>query len=142
AKKHRAKIVYDSIGVGAASGAKFKELNQHPDNINIPDVEFAKFVAGSGVAHPDKEYEIGVYNRDMFSNLKAQAWWDLARRFKNTFNAIQNGDFYKSEDMISVSSDIPEEILEQLKNELTTPRQDRDTLGKVKVESKQDLAKR
>ena len=142
AKKHNAKIVYDSIGVGAASGAKFKELNQHPDNINIPDVEFAKFVAGAGVAHPDKEYEIGVYNRDMFSNLKAQAWWDLARRFKNTFNAIQNGDFYKSEDMISISSDIPEDILEQLKNELTTPRQDRDTLGKVKVESKQDLAKR
>lgn len=142
ARRHNAKIIYDSIGVGASSGAKFDELNRRPANANLRDITFDKFVAGAAVAYPNKYYEINVKNKDMFSNLKAQAWWDLARRLRNTFNAVQQEDFYDAKDMVSISSEIPEEVLEQLIAELTTPRQDRDGLGKVKVESKQDLAKR
>lgn len=142
AKDVKAKIIYDSIGVGAGGGAKFEELNKHPDNINIPDVEHAKFVAGAGVVDPEKEYSLDKLNGDMFSNLKAQAWWDVRRRLINTKDAIENGTIYDTADMISISSEIGEEYLEQLKTELSTPRQDRDSAGKVKVESKKDLAKR
>jgi phage terminase large subunit len=74
--------------------------------------------------------------------LKAQAWWDLAQRFKNTYNAIHRGQEFDPDDLISISSMIDEATLEQLKNELSTPRQDRDRSGKVKVESKIDLKKR
>ena len=142
AKDSKAKIVYDSIGVGASAGAKFEELNKHADNINTPDIKYAKFVAGAGVVNPDKEYEPDVTNRDMFANVKAQAWWDVARRLKNTKDAIDNGTVYDPSDLISISSDIEADKLEQLKTELSTPRQDRDSAGKVKVESKKDLAKR
>ena len=142
AKDFKAKIIYDSIGVGAGGGAKFEELNKHPDNLNIPNVEHAKFVAGAGVVDPEKEYSLDKLNGDMFSNLKAQAWWDVRRRLMNTKDAIDNGTVYNSSDLISISSDIDEVYLDQLKNELSTPRQDRDSAGKVKVESKKDLAKR
>ena len=142
AKDVKAKIIYDSIGVGAGGGAKFEELNKHPDNINIPDIEHAKFVAGAGVVDPEKEYSLDKLNGDMFSNLKAQAWWDVRRRFMNTKDAIENGTTYNSSDLISISSDIDRVYIDQLKNELSTPRQDRDSAGKVKVESKKDLAKR
>lgn len=142
AKDTNAKIIYDSIGVGASSGAKFEELNKHPDNLNVPDIEYAKFVAGAGVANPDQEYTIDKLNKDMFANLKAQAWWDVARRLKNVKDAIDNGTVYNPSDLISISSEIGDEYIEQLKNELSTPRQDRDSAGKVKVESKSDLKKR
>lgn len=142
AKDTNAKIIYDSIGVGASAGAKFEELNRHPDNLNAPDIEYAKFVAGAGVANPDKEYTIDKLNKDMFANLKAQAWWDVARRLKNVKDAIDNGTVYDPSDLISISSDIGDERIEQLKTELSTPRQDRDSAGKVKVESKSDLKKR
>ena len=42
--------------------------------------------------------------------------------------------------MISISSDMP--FLEKLKTELSTPKRDFDNNGRVKVESKKDLAKR
>lgn len=142
AKDAKAKIIYDAIGVGASSGAKFEELNKAPDNINIKDIEYAKFVAGAGVANPDKEYEPDVTNKDMFANLKAQAWWDVARRLKNTKDAIENGTQYDVSDLISISSAIGETYIEQIKTELSTPRQDRDNTSRVKVESKKDLAKR
>lgn len=142
AKDTNAKIIYDSIGVGASAGAKFDELNKHPDNLNVPDIEYAKFVAGAGVANPDQEYTIDKLNKDMFANLKAQAWWDVARRLKNVKDAIDNGTVYEPSDLISISSEIGDEYIEQLKNELSTPRQDRDSAGKVKVESKADLKKR
>lgn len=142
AKDAGAKIIYDSIGVGASAGAKFEELNKHPDNLNVPDIEYAKFVAGAGVANPDQEYTIDKLNKDMFANLKAQAWWDVARRLKNVKDAIENGTVYDSSDLISISSSIGDEYIEQLKTELSTPRQDRDSAGKVKVESKSDLKKR
>lgn len=142
AKDVSAKIIYDAIGVGASAGAKFDELNKAPENINLKDIEYAKFVAGAGVANPDKEYEPKVTNRDMFANLKAQAWWDVARRLKNTKDAIDNGTVYNPSDLISISSGIGADYLEQLKNELSTPRQDRDNTGRVKVESKADLKKR
>ena len=142
AKDTNAKIIYDSIGVGASAGAKFDELNKHADNLNIPDIKHAKFVAGAGVANPDKEYTLDKLNKDMFANLKAQAWWDVARRLKNTKDAIDNGTVYAHSDMISISSAIGADYIEQLKTELSTPRQDRDSAGKVKVESKSDLKKR
>lgn len=136
-----ASIVYDSIGVGASAGAKFKELNA--SHVNLPNIDYSKFNAGDSVSRPDRKYQdTKVTNKDMFANLKAQAWWDLAQRFKNTYNAIHRGQEFDPDDLISISSMIDEATLEQLKNELSTPRQDRDRSGKVKVESKIDLKKR
>lgn len=137
AKENDAEITYDSIGVGAAAGAKFKELKYH---------KYQKFNAGSAVLEPEKFYQPKVKNKDFFANLKAQAWWLVADRFRLTYQvveAIKNGAEpppYKVDELISISSDMP--MLEKMKYELALPKRDFDNVGRVKVESKKDLANR
>ncbi len=76
----------------------------------------------------------------MFANLKAQAWWLVADRFRNTYDHINNGTPHEIDEMISISGDMPN--LDKLITELSTPKKDYDQNGRVKVESKKDLAKR
>lgn len=137
ARKNGAKIIYDCIGVGATAGAKFKELG---------GIRYEKFNAGDAVAFPDRFYAPKIKNKDMFSNLKAQTWWGVADRLRITYQvvmAIANNKplpKYEKDDLISISSDMPN--LEKLKMELSSPMRDFDKHGKVKVESKEDMAKR
>ena len=136
ARQLQAGIFYDNIGVGAFAGSKFKELNQ----TTKARIQYKGFGAGAKKHKPDAEYQPGIKNKDFFSNLKAQAWWLVADRFRNTYDAIHHGQKFEEHELISISSDIA--LLERLIDELSTPRQDFDALGKVKVESKKDLAAR
>lgn len=136
AKEINAEVIYDSIGVGAAIGSKFKEINDNGSS----DILFYKFNAGEGVRKPDRLYMPNIKNKDHFSNLKAQTWWNIADRFKATYNAVENGEPIEEDELISIDSNI--EFLEKLITELTTPRKDYDNFGRVKVESKKDLSKR
>lgn len=138
ARKHAADITYDSIGVGATAGAKFGELNAVLADVR--KVGYQKFNAGGAVWQPEAVYMYQTKNKDQFLNIKAQAWWLVADRFRNTYNAVKNGTKYNVSEMISISSDMP--MLTQLIDELCTPKRDFDTGGKVKVESKKDLKKR
>lgn len=73
-----AEVVYDSIGVGAASGSKFEEINAErkaADPYRVVVIQYSKFNAGEGVHEPDEVYELDILNEDFFSTLKAQAWW-------------------------------------------------------------------
>ena len=138
ARDRQAAITYDSIGVGASAGAKFAEINEP-----LPPAQrvgYEKFNAGGAVWMPDLIYSGQTANKDMFANIKAQAWWLLADRFRNTYNAVKNGESYPVDQLISMSSDMPH--LEKLIDELSTPKRDYDANGRVKVESKKDLAKR
>lgn len=139
ALERAAAITYDSIGVGASAGAKFGELNAARKDDKR--VTYSKFNAGGAVFKPESIYAgTQTKNKDMFANIKAQAWWLVADRFRNTYNAVHNGAQFKEDELISISADIPN--LEQLIDELSTPKRDYDNTGKVKVESKKDLAKR
>lgn len=144
ARKYGSRIRYDNLGVGASCGGKFDELNQTLSHSSL-GVKYEKFTAGGAVHDPEGYYSIDrmakVKNKDHFANIKAQAWWLLADRFRNTYDAIHNGAKYDVDEMISISSEFPKDILEKLKTELSTPRRDFDKNGRVKVESKEDLAK-
>ena len=129
-------ITYDGIGVGAHSGSKFNELNEESGH----KLRHGKFIASGKVVNPDRKYAPHIKNKDMFSNLKSQAWWSVADRFRNTWDAVQNGTQYPPEELISISSKIKD--LEKLVTELSTPKKDYDSLGRVKVESKDDLEDR
>lgn len=139
------KINYDSIGVGASAGAKFKELNDELEGADVlTKVKYAKFIAGAKVVNPDQYYvdtdEEKITNKDFFENLKAQSWWLVAERFRNTYNAVTKGHKFEESELISISSDMPN--LANLITELSTPRRKFSKSGKVMVESKEDLAKR
>lgn len=144
AAARKAMVVYDSIGVGAQVGAKINELNA-TDEYGRPRtvrVAFQPFNAGGGVHAPDALYGAGgKTNKDMFANLKAQSWWSVADRFRNTFNACRGVGRAGPADMIFLSSEIDPRLLNKLIDELCTPKRDFDATGKVKVESKKDLAR-
>lgn len=144
ARGHDAHIIYDSIGVGASAGGKFKELN---DANKSSKVTFAGFNAGGKVLRPDATYgDTKIKNKDFFSNIKAQMWWQVADRFLLTHHvveALKDGrepPKHKIDDLISIDSGIKH--LQQLKMELSIPLRDFDNNGRVKVESKSDLRKR
>lgn len=142
AQNYDAEITYDCIGVGASAGSKFKEINESTRG----GIQYVKFNAGGAVLNPEKLYQPKITNKDFFSNMKAQAWWLIADRFRLTYqvvNAIKNGEEppkWKAEDLISIDSSMKH--LEKLKYELALPMRDFDNVGRVKVESKKDLAKR
>lgn len=131
-----AHITYDSIGIGAAVGAKLVELN-HARGASIAH---DKFNAGGAVFRPDELYMPQTRNKDHFANLKAQAWWLVADRFRNTYNAINKGEVFELDELIFIDPALPH--IDRLIDELSMPLQDFDAAGRVKVESKQDLAKR
>lgn len=135
ARQRDAAVTYDSIGVGASCGAKFNELNAS----GVGRIQHMKFNAGGAVHRPEQFYTDKVKNKDMFANIKAQAWWLVADRFRNTYNAVRKGEKFADDQILSISSDLPH--LDQLIDELTTPKRDYDQNGRVKVESKKDLAK-
>ncbi|MCP5079126.1 MAG: PBSX family phage terminase large subunit, partial [Psychromonas sp.] len=130
AKKHKSSIIYDSIGVGAHTGSTLNSLEFYDHN---------KFNAGGKVVKPKLRYN-NIPNAEFFSNLKAQAWWLVADRFRNTYNAVHKGGKFKSDDMIAISGECSN--LERLVVELSTPKKDFDKMGRVKVESKDDLIAR
>lgn len=134
-------IVYDSIGVGAGVKAHLKRVCRIPAT---------GFNAGESVFKPEAKYAEGKTNKDMFSNIKAQAWWGVRDRFYNTWRVVKHLeanpddlDFVKQfsdDQLISLSSGIKQ--LEYLKAELSRPWVDYDNNGRVKVESKKDMKKR
>ena len=138
AKEWKAEITYDTTGVGAHAGAKFKEINE-ATNTEHP-VSYLKFKAGGEIINPEREYKHGIKNKDMFCNLKAQSWWSVADRLRNTWDAVTNGAQYDPADLISISSQVKD--LQKLITELSTPKKDYDNTDKIKVESKKDLLKR
>jgi phage terminase large subunit len=132
---------YDDIGVGAGAKGQFRLLEQGQlDNLQrgFTRVQTEGFNAGGAVVNPDLDYVVGKSNKDMFCNAKAQAWWLVADRFRNTYNAV-NGKPHDANKLISIAANL--KGLDKLCAELSQPR--RDYLnGKVKVESKADMKKR
>lgn len=132
-------IIYDSIGVGAGVKAHLKRVA----SINVKG-----FNAGESVKDPDEIYMPGKTNKDMFSNIKAQAWWGVRDRFYKTWRCLEARKQdphvalpYQTDELISLSKAHIKK-LEFLKAELSRPRVDYDNNGRVKVESKKDMKKR
>ncbi|MCZ0964314.1 PBSX family phage terminase large subunit [Paracoccus benzoatiresistens] len=140
ARETGAEIDYDSIGVGAFAGAHFQDLNAE---FGV-SIAYHRFNASDGIVNPDEKVDAqdpkSPTNGDYYANLKAQTWWDVARRFRNTFNAVERKMHYEPHDLISISPNC--DHLDRLIDELATPRRDFDNAGRVKVESKKDLSKR
>lgn len=130
-------VTYDNIGVGAGAKGAIRE-EKAKLSVKIKPPLYRGFVANAEVVKPESEYMPGKKNKDMFMNLKAQSWWLVADRFKNTYDALA-GKPYDKNKLISISKDINN--LAKLCAELSQPRREFQD-GKFKVESKKDMKKR
>lgn len=143
-------IIFDSIGVGAGAKGEFRTLvAAHEYSAKIPPA-ITPFVASAAPINKDEAYDNfnsmsqgGAVrtNGEMFTNLKAQAYWNLRDRCYNAWKA-RNGKPYDEDKLISFDSkSIPEKALSKFKGEASQPR--RQYLnGKLRVEPKDQMAKR
>ena len=132
---------YDDIGVGAGAKGRFNQMEAEllqSGARGFQRVQTHGWTASGAVRDPNQEYMPGKRNGDMFLNLKAQAWWTVADKFRNTYNAV-NGKPHDPAKLISISSGIGH--LDKLKAELSQPQRDYAN-GRVKVESKSEMKKR
>lgn len=127
------RVQYDCIGIGAGVKA---EANRLLDEGHMPmGVEFIAWDAGASpqnkdlpVISGDKESPL---NGDFYTNLKAQGWWELRRRFEKTYKAIHNFEDYDESELISISSDLP--FLRSLQKELSQPTAGKNSRMKLLV---------
>ncbi len=111
-------LQYDCIGVGA--GVK-GEVNNLKDTGNFPSrLKLVPWNAGAGVLNPEKRViprdKESPLNKDFFTNLKAQGWWELRNRFYRTYRAVTEGAVYNPDSLISLDSNLKR--LYQLEKEL------------------------
>jgi len=116
-------IVYDNIGVGA--GVKVGLAAR----IAGQSIDVQGFGAGD-TPWPGK-YQEDRKNEDVFRNLRAMGWWLLRDRFERTYKAIVKGEYYDPMLMISLSSDINDLDLAQLKTELVRQQRKRTAGSKM-----------
>lgn len=143
ARDHNATITYDSIGVGASAGSKFQELNI--DNKRV--IDYDAFNAGGAVERPDDVYlrlpHSNILNKEHFENVKAQAWYDVAEKFRKTYERIMLGVMHPIHELISIdSSQISSKVMKQIKKELSCVNKDISKRGKAMAEPKEKLRDR
>jgi phage terminase large subunit len=118
-------LQYDSIGVGAGVKAEANRLAEEQNSEGKPllprGLRLIPWNAGAKVLMPDQRVIEGdrdsPLNDDFYTNLKAQAWWQLRRRFEKTHRAITEGIIFPTDELISLSSKMPG--LRQLQKELS-----------------------
>lgn len=116
-------LQYDSIGVGA--GVKSEANRLQSENKLPKEITFTPWNAAAGVLNPKKhilsnpdgsEDKKSPTNDDLYSGLKAQAWWELRLRFERTYKAVVEGQKHDPADLISLPSSLPR--LRQIEKEL------------------------
>jgi len=108
------KIIFDSDGLGAGARGDAEEINKkRPKDCQLI---FEPFRGSGAIIDPDKEVfpdkdtinsmqkSISRKNKDYYKNRKAQAYFDLRRRFENTYKAVVNGESFEEGSIISISS--------------------------------------
>jgi phage terminase large subunit len=94
---------------------------------------FVPWSAGAQVLDPDEHVipddKESPLNKDFYANLKAQAWWELRRRFERTHKAVTEGERHDPATLISLPSSLPN--LQKLRKELSQAT--RGTTGALKM---------
>ena len=111
-------LQYDCIGVGVGVKA---EVNNLKDTKSFPErLTLVPWNAGAAVLNPDKRVNEGdkesPINKDFYTNLKAQGWWELRNRFHRTWRAVEEGAVYDPDSLISLDSNL--KLLRKLQKEL------------------------
>lgn len=122
------KMYYDADGIGAGVKGDAKRIMQ-AEKLKIRVNAFR----GSGaVVSPMKEAIEGRKNQDFFGNFKAQSWWLLRKRFQATYRAVNEGNDFNKDDIISISSACVDH--KRLINELSQPTFSQNNVGKIIID--------
>ena len=128
-------FIYDADGMGAP----IVKLSLQKE-FEAKGLAIMPFYGSAGVDMPMAQHErLARPNKDAFLNKRAQSMYRLRERFENTYNAVVRGVYSNPDDLISLSSNIPD--LQDLMAELSRPQRQYKN-GMIKVESKDDMRRR
>ncbi|WP_299074748.1 terminase large subunit [uncultured Paraglaciecola sp.] len=112
-------LYYDSIGVGV--GFKTGINNLKESDSFPPALTVHPWNAGASPLDPEDRVipldDQTPLNKDQYGNLKAQSWDRTRRRFYKTYRAVEFGEKYDHDELISLDSTMPK--LHQLQMELS-----------------------
>jgi hypothetical protein len=121
-------LIYDEDGLGAGVKGDARIINSsRTDKIRVEPFR------GSGkVIDPKKKFNnTDRTNEDYFANRKAQAWWSLRTRFRNTYRWVVEGKPCNPDDIISIEPNCKNR--EKLVGELSQPTYGINKVGKILV---------
>jgi len=135
-------VDFDADGLGAGVKGDARVINARRKVDNLRAITFKAFRGSGKVIEPDGDpfrgtremvsgIENGRTNEDYFANAKAQAWWALRRRFQLTHRAVVEGLSYNKDDIISISSSLPN--CSKLLIELSQATYKPNDLGKIVI---------
>ena len=141
-KLHQAdELHYDCVGVG--SGVK-GECNRLKTERLLPTrLKVVSWNGGSSVLDPEKHIipddPESPKNKDLFDNLKAQAYWSARQRFEKTYMFATQGIEYPVDEMVALDSSLPHH--HELVKELSQPTQSPNKAGKIVVDKQPEGTK-
>jgi hypothetical protein len=146
--KHKVNsLQYDCIGVGSGIKAETNRLRR--EGLLPKSLDIVPWNAASSPLFPDSpayeqddddDYdEAPILNKDLYSNLKAQAWWNMRDRCYRTYRAVMHGAKYEHDELISIPSSL--ENREELIAQLSQPTYIKNGAGKIVVDKKPKGAK-
>lgn len=115
-------IQYDCIAIGSAVRSEYNRLVEM-GAVDPAEFNMVPWHAGASIQQPFARVvpddDQSPLNKDFFHNMKAQAWWSVRTRFYKTWRAIEHGETYEYDELISLDGTMP--LLNQLKKELAQP---------------------
>jgi phage terminase large subunit len=130
---------YDGDGLGAGARGDARILNTARKAASQKEIEVVAFRGSAGVFNPEGEDVKGRKNKDYFANRKAQGWWALRTRVRNTFRLVTEGKICSHDDIISIPSTLPNFM--KLIGELSSPTFATNPIGKIVIDKQPAGAK-
>lgn len=139
-------FIWDADGMGLSLRGQIKK------SLEGKKIQKHEFRGSDGPEHPDKVYmpmddeKKGRKNKEVFKNLRAQKYIQLADKFHRTYRAIQAIEAGQKavnldeDEIISISSDIKD--LKTLRSELCRIPREPSGAGLVKIMGKPDMKKK
>lgn len=135
---------YDGDGLGAAVRGDARVINERRKEQGLPRIQVEGYRGSDGVIDPDGIVEgtvggdgdKGRKNKDFFANRKAQSWWSLRRRARNTWRWVTQGIPCSPDDIFSIRKDLP--LRDQLKTELGQVTYQFNGAGKMVIDKTPD----
>jgi hypothetical protein len=129
---------FDSDGLGAGIRGDAERINERRRGEGYRVYRCEPFRASAAVEDPERTVEgTATRAKDYFANRKAQGWFELRRRFSETYRALNGAEDVDPDDCISLSSGIGKE-LDRLLVELSMPQWKQSAAGKVLVDKAPD----
>lgn len=128
---------YDADGMGSGVRSDVDRIEGRRKAEHLKKLRVAAYRGSGEVFQPERKVQgTDRTAKDMYQNLKAQSWGELARRAAETARAVLEGGPYNPDLIISLDSKIPE--LSKLCIELSQARWKISANGKLMVDKSPD----